>query len=399
MPYDKVGRNSPCTCGSGIKYKFCCGRTGSIVPLSHSDISEGLYEAFDYKECLAPFAWRHNCSKEISKGHSVSRSGSLKKIASDNQVYSLFAPTKRQFESILNASSEKGRDVGLASIYTKNIKQASTFKGFCSHHDTSIFEPVENNHMFSGSPQQCFLLGYRALAFELLRKKCVPRLLKLQRELEVGKSPLEQLMLRQMSDIFFGAVSEGLKDLEHCKSEHDRFLENREFTKVRAYVIEFENPPPVMCCAGVTLLQDFNGVELQDIGDFSRRMDIIGFNSFFGGQRGAVVFSWLPQSDSTCVPFIKSLEAIPNDEVTSALLRFMFEHCENVHVNPAWWDSLEENKHNALLARFGDSLPLVYKSSTRRSQWPTGMLMADEIVFEPWTIVARRLVHSGPPLP
>lgn len=23
---DKVGRNDPCPCGSGKKYKFCCGR-------------------------------------------------------------------------------------------------------------------------------------------------------------------------------------------------------------------------------------------------------------------------------------------------------------------------------------------------------------------------------------
>jgi hypothetical protein len=37
-PTRRVGRNQPCTCGSGKKYKRCCGRPKNAQPLTYSDI-------------------------------------------------------------------------------------------------------------------------------------------------------------------------------------------------------------------------------------------------------------------------------------------------------------------------------------------------------------------------
>ncbi|MDP3062522.1 MAG: SEC-C metal-binding domain-containing protein, partial [Chloroflexota bacterium] len=50
----KVGRNDPCPCGSGKKYKKCCGATGAGVPLPDRRLMErhirGLAGAFDRGE-------------------------------------------------------------------------------------------------------------------------------------------------------------------------------------------------------------------------------------------------------------------------------------------------------------------------------------------------------------
>jgi len=50
------------------------------------------------------------------------------------------------------------------------INNASTFTGFCSEHDNTIFSKVEKE-TFLGSQEQCFPVAYRALARELCTKK------------------------------------------------------------------------------------------------------------------------------------------------------------------------------------------------------------------------------------
>lgn len=32
-----TGQNGPCTCGSGLKYKKCCGTRGGLTPLEYAE--------------------------------------------------------------------------------------------------------------------------------------------------------------------------------------------------------------------------------------------------------------------------------------------------------------------------------------------------------------------------
>ena len=60
---------------------------------------------------------------------------------------------------IENGIVKKGiKDVGWG-------KAASTFFGFCAHHDTELFNPIENNNDFNNSPEHCFLHSYRSFAY------------------------------------------------------------------------------------------------------------------------------------------------------------------------------------------------------------------------------------------
>ena len=171
------------------------------------------------------------------------------------------------------------------------------------------------------------------------------------------------------------------RDNFYYKSIYDDILERQEFNTVRAYIIEFETAPPVMCSGAASPGQDFEGTRLQNNEDLQNTPDLLCFTSFYGGERGVVAFSWLAESDRTCRAFIESLKAIPDKLVTAALIRFFFTHCENVHMKPGWWESLPDATQDVLIRRMAPLEPR-----------PKAVLADDGVVYDPWPIVSRRLV-------
>ena len=241
--------------------------------------------------------------------------------------------------------------------------------------------------MFSGTPEQCFLLGYRTLAREIYTKSADAALTDERRGADKGMTLVEQVMIQTSNQGYEIGVTKGRQDQDHYKSVHDRILESQDFNTVRGYVIEFEAPPPVMCSGGIFPEQDFEGVELQDFTDLSNTLDQISFTSFCGGERGVVAFSWLAESDRTCCTFVESLKAIPDELVAAALLRLFFTHCENVHMEPAWWEGLPKGTRTALVRR----MELLADDEIDR---PKAYLAHDGLVFSPWAIVRRYHIQS-----
>ena len=175
------------------------------------------------------------------------------------------------------------------------------------------------------------------------------------------------------------------RDNFYYKSIYDDILERREFNTVRAYIIEFETAPPVMCSGAVYPEQDFKGVELQDLTDLGKIPALLCCTSFYGGERGVVAFSWLAESDRTCRAFIESLKAIPDKLVTAALLRYFFTFCENVHMEPDWWESLPDGTRDAVTRRQTTS------ASFDKAR-PKAVLADDGVAYDPWPIVSRRII-------
>ena len=373
----KLGRNDPCWCGSGTKYKRCHLSREDQPPLQHWDASKKFKKAFSAKKCcLAPDTWLKHCRGGISHAHTVPKSGSLKRIARKGHVYS-YVP------SLENLRKHEG------ALVPKRlgIKGASTFTGFCSRHDNQIFVPLEKR-TFCGTPEQCFLLGYRALAREIYTKRAAAAHSDVLQDADKGKTLSAQIAIQTVIQANKAGLTAALKDVDHYKPIYDGILNRCLFDTVRGYVIEFEDPPPVMCSGGFFPEQDFNGVQLQDFADRSSTPDLLCFSSFYGGERGVVAFSWLAESDRTCCAFIESLKAIPDEFVTAALLRLFFEHCENVHMNPDWWESLPVGTRNALNTRTAMSADL-FKGR------PEGVLKDDGVFHSPWTIVRRYEIQLG----
>jgi hypothetical protein len=260
------------------------------------------------------------------------------------------------------------------------ISKASTFNGFCQFHDQSIFTSVENR-IFEGSQQQCFVLAYRALAREVYTKEAAASLEGLLRESDRGMS-VERQQEIQIKNLEMKTGHElGMRDNDHHKTTYDQLLVSASYDQMRGYVIEFDNPPPIMCSAGLFPEQDFDGVNLQNVGDPSLIPKLITFTSFGIGTRGAAVFSWLADSDPVCIPFVESLDSLPDRAISGALIRYMFEFTENVHISPDWWEGLPISRRAALVKRTKLSMVLKYR--------PANILVYDGLDFDPWDVKSR----------
>ena len=378
MSFGKHPRNKPCFCGSGKKYKTCHGWTGSQRPISSEEVIGGLKKAFDAKVCLTPGPWLGDCSSKIVLAHTVPESSSLRQIAVKGKVFSVKQNSGRLAKAMkygIAASSKEPVEIEL-----KGINKASTFKGFCSYHDRTIFEPIEGANRFSGSLEECFLLGYRALAFEIYKKKAQLSWLDLNQEMDRGKSLVRQKQMVKIRRELSAYTLKGWEDFSRYKKAFDQVLLSQDFSTQRGYVIEIDGPPPVMCCTGFQPLQDVIGAELQDLQNFNRIPDLFCVTSFHSGEHGFIAFSWLTQNDLACREFIKSLRAIPTRQLTNVLLRFFFRYSENIHIAPGWWDGLGERNQRILL-KYLEYLPEILG--------PKPLQANDGLNIGPWRIVGR----------
>ena len=81
-------------------------------------------------------------------------------------------------------------------------------------------------------------------------------------------------------------------------------------------------------------------------------MGAICFNVVATEAGGAVVFSWLdiPENKVSAM-LVDSLLKVPVTQITNALIRFFFEHCENTFMAPEWWEALAKPVKDALALR------------------------------------------------
>lgn len=373
MTDKKLGRNDPCWCASGKKYKRCHLPKESQKPLTPEQVTQALENAFASPKCSAPDQWHALCNGQIVRAHTVQKSVSLSQIARDGRVYGFTRTSNLQPRQDFTAP----RLIGLTT--------ASTFVGFCSHHDNEIFREIETRP-FVATPEQCFLLDYRALCWELYAKEGLSAFGAFL--LENGycgfPRPAQEKFQKDWQALQIG-VQLALQDLSWHKRARDEILLSRQFDPVRAYVIELGHPPPVMCSAAVIPEQDFAGRALERLSAFGVIAANIGISSFHGGRNGAVALTWLEANDSLNIPFVESLASMADQDIPAALLRLFFEMSENVYMAPDWWEQLPSEVQRAVVDR------MAWSGNPYNPRKP-GALLDDGISFPPWSVLERRCV-------
>ena len=267
------------------------------------------------------------------------------------------------------------------------VTRASTFTGFCSKHDDAIFAPLEKLP-FTGTSEQCFLLAYRALARELHLKRATlaylkPRLHEFQHVL--GRTaPLGSFTLAGV----LKGTRKGIADMTSHKDEYDQILIAKDYRRVRAHVIELSEPPAVMCSAGIVPEHTFLGEKLVDVVNHRGRLDLLTFSSFADANGGFVVFVWLEDDSNYSERLVQSLKLISTNTLTSSLIRFFFECCENVHIGPSWWQNLPESIQASLIARMDGSSEFAPRDRARNFYSDDGLRYGD------WQV--KRSYEIGP---
>lgn len=375
MTKNKIGRNDPCWCGSGLKYKKCHMDLNKQEPLNRWEAVKRLRKVFNYKDCLAPPQLKSNCSNTFAKAHTVPKSKSLKKIARDGQIYT-FIPDPET----INKSG------GILYPQLCHINKASTFSLFCSKHDDEIFSNIEKKP-FYGSQEQCFLLAYRSLAKEIYTKRGLASSIDIMRQYNRGGSSDEQRAIQHINSLMNIGATAALNDNKYYKTLFDNNLLKSDYNSVRAYVMELDAPPPIMCSGSIFPYQDFNGNILQDIPNLNKIPHLLSITSFCEGNIGLIVFTWLSGSDNTCIPFVNSLRTLHPNKTTDGLIRFFFSYCENLHIRPDWWENLTAQQRDILVKRLhiAASLdPLTFDNY--------GSIVEDGNSFDDWGIRNSRVV-------
>jgi hypothetical protein len=333
----KIGRNDPCWCGSGEKYKRCHLGREQLTPANPWQTAKEIQKARSLRMCLHPEATTSQCGTEIVRAHSVQESV-LRMIATDGHVYAW----NHHAAAML-------KNNGSTSLARVGVNQASTFTGMCGPHDDEAFAPVEKR-VFSATPEQCFLLAYRAICREVFVRRARPAVADVIRTLDRGRTLRAQLEIQAVASAFAHGSQLGSDDLDWHKIQYDKALTERNFGELKYLVIWLKDVPDVMC-SGLTYPEfDFDGNELQRL-DSPQRLDLLTFSSIGGGNRGALVFSWLGNSNTACLRLVDSLLRMPQALIPHAFVRFVFGFCENVFIAPRWWESLSQEDREGLRQR------------------------------------------------
>ena len=83
----KLGRNDPCWCNSGLKYKRCHLDRERQRPLTVQETADRQKSAWRHRTCLHPEA-PAGCHGKIVDAHTIQRGGGLSRIARSGHVYS-----------------------------------------------------------------------------------------------------------------------------------------------------------------------------------------------------------------------------------------------------------------------------------------------------------------------
>lgn len=364
----RIGRNEPCWCGSGKKFKKCHSNRASAPRPSIQEVIETANAAYAQKVCLHPDL--STCNRGVINAHSVQQNGGLSRIAVNGKVYGIR-------ENNIGDLSKCG---GLMAPKLVGIGRASTFTGMCGFHDDQTFAPIEKQP-FKACVEHAFLLGYRHFCKELFTKLAAANLFQFLRKGDRGLPFELQFAFQRFADMFQKGADQGRKDVEKIKAEYDAALLARDFSEVRYYVIRFNEVPDVLCCSGNFPLFDFQGNQLQTLMDLNKTPDDVTFSIIATRTGGAAVFSWLgnrPCSEQ----LVSSLHRINDLEIGDAIVRHAFEYCENCYLSPTWWDALDDGIKQAIRQRITDASDVNVRRNPK-------CLANDGHRYVKWTVSSR----------
>lgn len=377
----RIGRNSPCWCGSGVKYKRCHLQGDQAKkPSTVWTIKDLLNGRYSERYCLHPHASPNNCNGPIVKAHTIQRSGGLNRIASEKGFVYGFVATGADVAKHIESQSKTFR---LQSPKRIGLKEASTFTGFCNKHDTITFLPIERNP-FQDEPEHCFLLAYRAICRSLFMKKGNVEFFELLKQLDEDLTSAERVQIYPFHEANKAFSADMLSMAEGIKRQYDRALIHKDYSNLYYYVIRINTTPEIMCSGTITPHFDFQGKILQDPNLPYVTQEHITFSIIpTDNSGGAIVFSWIGDGQ-VGHKLVRSFISLEADQLPHAIVRFTFEHFENVFASPLWWDGLSRNVQNLILTR-----------SQAVAQKQDG-LKDDGLRIISWSIVSRKTnIFSG----
>ncbi len=319
----KIGRNAPCPCGSGKKYKKCClGKENNpdySIPENISVIYKQLRKSAQFKECLYPDHSR--CSEKIIKAHSIQNNKILSKISDNGKVYMPVPKPELSFD----IQKEYGR------------KEASIFTGFCGFHDTTVFDPIEN-YDFSATTEQIFLYIYRVFALEYHKKQEAVRM---EQQLFYNKPSV--VNMQGFMKVGKTGFALAVNDYEEEKKIFDEALLTGKYDDVLTSIVwTFDNFSNFAATGAEAPYLDFESKRIQDLRNPEVPVRHIYISVFPENNKTYAIIAWLKRFDSVFSSIFKKLNKLTEIERRNYINNTIPIIAENIAIKPSSWEAISE---------------------------------------------------------
>lgn len=279
------------------------------------------------------------CNNKIIKAHSIQENKILNQLDEDGYVlYIGYGDGKLKFNKV-----GKGK--------------ATTFTGFCGHHDTKIFSPIENYDFKKANKEQEFLFAYRIIAREYYEKihnkniceKFIEAFENPDKEIIEGyklgaldSHILEFFKLRQ--EQLLKNVNYDIRDLKEYKKILNKSLEQSKFEVIDTYCLELEFKCDIAIASWCYLAQDLKGKVINDTLDCKKKMKPLLITVFPQNNKTYILLSYFNKDKHKYKAFINQLRSL-NDEMKQIVIsNLIVSHCENFVCSLKYWDMLSQNK-------------------------------------------------------
>ncbi|MBT3865820.1 hypothetical protein HOF78_01810 [Candidatus Woesearchaeota archaeon] len=304
--------------------------------IEFSKLSTKLKRKSDTRECLHPN--KDECDKKIIKAHSIQNNKILNKISEDGDII-----------QINNCGAEL---VGRG--------KATTFKGFCSKHDSALFLPIEQIDFEPKNEEQCFLYAYRSIAKEIMAKKSVISEMKEFIKIKGNNYP-------SINNLIMGNEV-GLNDLGKIKEKLDHCLINSKFGGIKTKLVILDRDYSVAVSSCFYPVYDFKGKMINNLEDYKSIPQPMIFTIFPQNGKTYILLSYL-SNDSKMEEFTKQMSEFSDAEVNTVVNNLIVLYCENFVLSPKKWSAMSEQEKKEMTKLFNEcpGLPLPQDLTKKRN--------------------------------
>ena len=304
-----------------------------------------IYRDCRFKKCVFPD--QSKCSNRVIRAHSIQKNKILSQIAENGNVIS------SDMRNMLFHQDLKEIGIGLAS----------TFFGFCNHHDTTLFSEIENKD-FKGRIEQNFLHSYRACAIEFVNKNeasCFfKRLIR-----ENKNSPFLQYFKNELLGFQYG-----VKDLTVVMGQFsDELLKpksQRQYDIISTTIKELPYESLVAVNSCFVIEYDFDGNLINDLENTSKIPAHIFFNVFPQKNKTFILFSCLTENLNIYQGIISKIEEFHLLELEIFFSNLIISHCENFFISPPKWRNLSNRLKTMFIQKYMGTLTMISPNNLSR---------------------------------
>ncbi|MCX2697083.1 hypothetical protein [Ochrobactrum chromiisoli] len=280
-----------------------------------------------FNKCLWPTL---ACKEKAINAHSVQNASSLGLIAENNHV------------AALGMRVNGGEPNCVFSKVGRN--KASTFAGFCSHHDTKLFKPIDTKPLSLLDQEQLFLIAYRSVTRELhtAMESAMRLQTALDKKIKAGAVPKDA-----PSPIMTLATQHMLKAWgvwKHRYEFYDQLLFKNQLNKILHSSFMIEERKPVLASSA------FFSVDNKPWG---KRFSAVTLNVIpISVSQTAVVVSYPKEQSGAARKYVSPVFTKQGDERLLALSHLLVDRAENFFVLPSHVDGWTAEKRTTIESQY-----------------------------------------------